>query len=214
MANVEEAFEREQPEGREEHEVNPVTTSVPGATILVTYSSKHGATGEIAERIADRLRSAGLEVEVRPIGSTGDLSTYAAFIVGSAVYFESWMKDAIAFVQRNQAMLSDRLVWLFSSGPLGASPTDDEGRDLREVAEPKQLAELREMIAPRDHRVFFGVLDPGTLGFSERALRKLPAGRTLLPEGDFRDWQEIEGWADGIADELVASRHAARQPVS
>ena len=188
--------------------------SAPGASVLVTYASKHGATGEIAERIVDRLRSTGLEVEVRPVSSAGDLSTYAAFIIGSAVYYESWMKDAIAFVQRNRAVLNDHPVWLFSSGPLGASPTDDEGRDLREVAQPKQLTELRDMIAPRDHRVFFGVLDLGTLGFSERALRKLPAGRALLPEGDFRDWQEIEGWADGIADELVASRHAARRQAS
>lgn len=194
--------------------MNVEAMSAPRASVLVTYASKHGATGEVAERIADRLRTAGLEVVVRPVASTGDLSSYAAFIVGSAVYYESWMKDAITFVQRNRTILNDHPVWLFSSGPLGASPTDDEGRDLRDVAEPKQLAELRDMIAPRDHRVFFGALDPGTLGFSERALRKLPAGRELLPEGDFRDWQEIEGWAARIADQLVASRHAARQPAS
>lgn len=26
-----------------------------------------------------------------------------------------------------------------------------------------------------------------------------------MPEGDFRDWNEIEGWANGIADALVQS---------
>ena len=38
-------------------------------------------------------------------------------------------------------------------------------------------------------------LDPTKLGFSERAIRKLPAARALLPEGDFRDWTEIDAWA-------------------
>lgn len=194
--------------------MHPGERSAPGTPVLVTHASKHGATVEIAERIAGRLRSAGLDVTVRPVSSAGDLSNYAAFIVGSAVYYDSWMKDAISFVQRNRAILQDHPVWLFSSGPLGTSTTDDEGRDLREVAQPRQVAELQDMVEPRDHRIFFGVLDPGTLGFSERALRKLPAGRALLPEGDFRDWQEIDDWADLIAAEIVAGWRAARQPVS
>jgi hypothetical protein len=25
----------------------------------------------------------------------------------------------------------------------------------------------------------------------------------MMPEGDFRDWTEIEGWARGIAEELT-----------
>jgi menaquinone-dependent protoporphyrinogen oxidase len=31
----------------------------------------------------------------------------------------------------------------------------------------------------------------------------MPAGRELLPEGDFRDWAEIESWAGEIARELA-----------
>lgn len=34
-------------------------------------------------------------------------------------------------------------------------------------------------------------------------IKALPAGRTLLPEGDFRAWAEIDTWADEIAHELA-----------
>lgn len=103
------------------------------------------------------------------------------------------------FVRRNRAVLADRPVWLFSSGPLGTEPTDAQGRDLTVVAVPKEIAEFTEAIHPRGHRVFFGVLDPSRLGLGERAIRKLPASRALLPEGDFRDWAHIEAWARDIA---------------
>lgn len=35
--------------------------------------------------------------------------------------------------------------------------------------------------------------------FQRLMIRKMPAGRALLPEGDFRDWNDIEASAIGIA---------------
>lgn len=170
---------------------------------LVVYASKHGATQGIAERIAAKLGEAGQKAEARPVGAVDHLSGYDAFVVGSAVYAAHWQKEASAFVQRNRTVLASRPVWLFSSGPLGTEATDAQGRDLTAAAEPKEIAEFEAAIGPKGHRVFFGALDPGKLGFSERAIRKLPAARTMLPEGDFRDWTEIDAWASGIAHELA-----------
>jgi len=124
-------------------------------------------------------------------------------VVGSAVYAAHWQKEALAFVRQNRAVLASRPVWLFSSGPLGTEATDAQGRDLTVAAEPKEIAEFEGAIGPKGHRVFFGALDPGKLGFSERAIRKLPAARTMLPEGDFRDWSEIDAWASDIAHDLA-----------
>ena len=53
---------------------------------------------------------------------------------------------------------------------------DAQGRDLLVVAEPKEIAEFREAINPRDHRVFFGAFDPKKLGFKDRTGRN-DAGR-------------------------------------
>jgi menaquinone-dependent protoporphyrinogen oxidase len=51
--------------------------------ILVGYASTHGATGEIAERIAEILTSAGQHAEARPVQQAGDLGGYEGFVVGT-----------------------------------------------------------------------------------------------------------------------------------
>ena len=62
----------------------------------------------------------------------------------------------------------------------------------------RQLEELRETLNPRDHRIFFGALDKEKLGFGERMIAKA----VKAPDGDFRDWDQIGAWAEGIAAEL------------
>lgn len=174
--------------------------------VLVAYSSRYGSTREIAERLADRIRSGGLDVKVEDVKAADELAGFDAFVIGSAVFMGHWRKEAVDFVRANQATLAGRPTWLFSSGPLGTDETDAQGHDVRTEAEPKEAAEFRASIRPRDHRVFFGVLNPGKLGFRDRAIRGLPAGRALLPEGDFRDWEEIDAWGREIASQLTPER--------
>ena len=172
-------------------------------SILVGCASKHGATGEIAERLAELLTLAGQPAEARPVRQAGDLGGYEGFVIGSAVYASHWLKDTTAFVMSNQELLAHRPVWLFSTGPLGTEATDTEGADPRLAAEPKEITGFREAVHPRDHHVFFGALNPGSLTFAEKTLRRLPAARAMMPEGDFRDWTEIDAWARSIAADLT-----------
>jgi menaquinone-dependent protoporphyrinogen oxidase len=172
-------------------------------SILVAFASKHGATQGIAERVGETLVASGQKVEVRPIKDVRNLADHDAFVIGGAAYMGAWIKEATEFVRRNRDVLVAHPVWLFSSGPLGSEPKDAQGRDLLEVSEPKELVSLRETIKPHSARVFFGALDPRKLGLSERLLRSLPAGRKLMPKGDFRGWQEIDAWAQSIAQELA-----------
>jgi len=159
-------------------------------TVLVAYASKHGATEEIARRIAKQLREKGTAAEARPVGEVKTLEDPDAVVLGSAVYVGSWMKEASAFAERHKEELSRIPVWLFSSGPTGTGPTDVGVSD-------KQLAALRE-IHPRDHRLFHGAMDPTKLGFLERKMVKA----VKAPVGDFRDWGEVRSWADEIARSL------------
>ena len=169
--------------------------------ILVAYASRYGATQGIAERIAMTLRQQALHVTLQAAQHAGGPAGYDAVVIGSAVYFFHWMKHATTFVRRNREALAKRPVWLFSSGPLGSKPEDAQGRDLRVLTEPKEIAEFRDAIRPRDHRVFFGAMDHSKLGFTHRLILKLPAnrGNAVFPEGDFRDWNDIETWASSIA---------------
>ncbi len=180
--------------------------------VLVVHASRYGATQGIAERIAATLHRHGLEITVEPV-EHADPEGYDAVVIGSAAYYFHWLKKSAEFVRRNRAVLADRPVWLFSSGPLGTDAKDAQGRDLRVVTEPKEIAEFRERIHPRDHRVFFGALDHSKLGFVHGLVLKMLAnhGNKGLPEGDFRDWTEIEAWACGIAQALIS---ADRTPLS
>lgn len=160
-------------------------------SVLVTYASKHGATQGIAERIAQTLRHEGSEVDLLPLDAVRDVSRYEAVVIGSAVYYGSWLKTALEFVRSQRAVLATRPVWLFSCGPLGSEVHDTE-------QQPKELGELQASVGPRDHRVFFGALDAHTLSFPERMVVKA----VRAPEGDFRDWNAIEAWATTIAMSL------------
>jgi len=171
-------------------------------TVVVVYASRYGSTQGIAEFIAGRLREHGLDAEARSVEANPDPGAFDAVVLGSAVYLGRWMKEAAEFGERHRAALASRPVWLFSSGPL----TLKEGVTVDDPdVVPTDIAALREAIHPRDHRVFFGALDPGKLGFAQRAMRHLPAARAVLPEGDFRDWDAIGAWADDIASGLRAS---------
>ena len=184
--------------------------SLHAMSVLVTYATKHGATHGIAERIATTLKQRGLEVELKSVGEVGDVAGYDAFVIGSAAYMFHWLNEATEFVRHHRSLLASRPVWLFSSGPLGTDEVDAEGKDVRASAEPKEFAEVRDALKPREARIFFGAYDPeaAPIGMMERLTRMMPASRDALPAGDFRDWAEIEQWADGIARELAATEAA------
>ena len=177
-------------------------------SVLVVYSSRYGATEGIAERVGHRLRSAGLRVDVEPARSAPGPEGYDAVVLGSAVYHGSWTRDALRYVRRHHAALSERPLWLFSSGPLGADSDDSFGRDKVVNSEPEQIYGYRGWLHARGDRVFFGALRPKSLRRSDRLLARLTAARAGWgeAEGDFRDWPAVDRWADALAAEISSDR--------
>jgi menaquinone-dependent protoporphyrinogen oxidase len=180
------------------------TQESTGMHVLIAYESRHGATRGIAERIAETLRGASLEAEARRVTEVKSIAAYDALVIGSAAYMFHWEKDASSFVRRHRAEIAAKPTWLFSSGPLGTEPLDEQGRDQKVTAIPKEIPQLVEDLGARDHRVFFGAYEPGRkpMGLAERFVNLMPAARDALPHGDFRDWPEIEAWAAEIASQL------------
>lgn len=115
---------------------------------------------------------------------------FNAAVLGSAVYAGHWMREAKDLIERVQAGLVAIPVWTFSSGPLGDPPKPDE--------DPVDVADVLSACNTDQHMVFAGKLETATLGFGERALVKA----LRAPTGDFRDWDAIEPWAEGIATSL------------
>lgn len=178
--------------------------------ILVAYATRHGSTAGIAERIAAGLRTAGLTATVSHVEDVREVTPYNAVVLGGATYMFHWLKDATRFAKHHQTELRKRPVWLFSSGPLGTDLVDDEGHDVLTASRPREFDELATVLQPRGERIFFGAHDPDAppVGLGERVVRHLPAAKTAIPAGDFRDWAAIDAWATEIAQELGAEASA------
>jgi menaquinone-dependent protoporphyrinogen oxidase len=176
--------------------------------VLVAYASRYGSTKAIAEFMASRLTDDGVPAAAVSVEEQPDLAQFDAFVVGSAVYMGHWLKPALRFVRDGSEVLAKKPTWLFSSGPLGPASTKAHEETGAGSADPAELGEMRDAIQPRAHEVFDGALSPGRLSIGHRAIRLLPAGRALLPDGDFRQWPGIEAWVDDIAREL---KHSAAQ---
>lgn len=163
--------------------------------VLVAYGTKYGATAEIAEKMGEVLRDAGLETDVRSADSVSDLSSYCAVVLGSAVYIGRWRKEAVKFVKEQEEELAQRSVWIFSSGPTGEGDPVElvQGWKL-----PGDLQPIIDRIRPRDIVVFHGAVEPSKLNPLERWV----LGRVKTPVGDFRDWGAIGAWAKTIAEAL------------
>ena len=169
--------------------------------VLVAAASRHGSTAEIAQALAEELRSQGFAVTVVPPDEVGELAGFDAVVLGSAVYAGHWLEPAVRLARRVGTELPRHPVWLFSSGPVG-----DPSRKIvqRMGADPIELPRVRRETGAREHRVFAGKLDRKALGGVQRAALWL--FRDI--EGDFRDWQAIRDWAASIADRLKAASAA------
>jgi len=174
--------------------------------VLVTAASRHGATAELATEIGARLRETrasersadtSIEVDVRPVDAVEGIDGYDAVVLGSAVYLGQWLDAARDWAAAHAEELSQRPVWLFSSGPVGAPLKPDESHVV-------DISSIAAALSPVEHRVFPGKIDRLELGFAERAVVRA----LRVPEGDFRDWVAVRDWAAQIAEHLSARESA------
>jgi menaquinone-dependent protoporphyrinogen oxidase len=185
-------------------------------SVQVVYASRHGGSAGIAERIGDVLRATGIDAVVANAINEPDPAGFDAYVIGSGVYIGQWLKEGLEYLNRCQATIAAKPVWLFSSGPLPhSSKTNKEEDPITQALGPedgpgsggrKKVAALEAIIHPRDHRVFPGAFDPNDppKSMGERLVRMMPAAKKVLPSGDYRDWDAIDAWAREIAAALAA----------
>ena len=176
-----------------------VSVILGGMKILLTSSSKHGSTDEVAAVIAERLRAAHIDVETKRPEDVDSVDEYDAFVLGSAVYMTTWMPEAVDFTTRFRDTLRARPVWAFSVGLAGLP----KGK----VSDPMRIGPVLLAIDPEDHMTFAGCFDPSRLSLRERSIARL-GGAT---EGDYRDWDEVRQWADAIATSLYDDTLTSRR---
>ena len=157
--------------------------------VLVTYASKCGSTGGVADAIGKELCGKGLAADVALIRNAGDLGSYQGVVVGSAIYMGKWMPEATDFVKKNRDILGRIPVAYFLVCITLAQPTEENRAKVLSYMEPimKAVPEIR----PLGIGTFAGALDYNKLSWLNKQILKAKGA----PEGDFRDWNSIRTWA-------------------
>jgi menaquinone-dependent protoporphyrinogen oxidase len=165
-----------------------------GNKILVSYASQCGSTGEVAQAIGRTLCAAGAAVDVRRAQGVNDVSAYRAVIVGSAVYMRRLMPEAVTFVEANRTALSQVPVAYFVVCGTLKEDTDETHRQAAAFLDP-----LRQTVPPVSEGLFGGVMDYAKVSLLQQLIiRVMGEG-----EGDFRNWDAIGAWAEGLPSVMM-----------
>ena len=185
--------------GMREPEVEYVESSCGGDMenrILVAYASKCGSTGGVADAIGQVLCEQGAAVDVRHVRDVTDVTPYQALVVGSAVRAGRWLPEATKFVEAHATALDGRPVAYFAVCLTMVEDTDENRREASGYLDP-----VREVRQPVDVGLFAGALDSSKLNLPARLIMKAMKAE----EGDFRNWEDIHGWAVNLHPLLVGA---------
>ena len=171
-------------------------------TILVTFASRSGSTVGIAEAIGETLRKQGIAVDVRTMSEVEEVSTYQAVVLGSAIRQEKWLPEAMQFIQKHQVDLKQKPVATFLV--CMALATKDTTRYESGLQSAKSwMRPVREIVNPVNEGYFAGALNLSKI--KELHFRIVLSALVMLglfPQGDHRDWDAINQWADGLPAQL------------
>ena len=167
--------------------------------ILVTFASRAGSTEEVAVAISKILADNGSTVDVLPVQEVGSLKPYQVIVAGSAIQNRQWLPEAYDFVEKHQIELSEKPFVMFSVCMTLAMRDGEKYRP--QIAE--WLEPIRSLAIPINEGLFAGVLDISKIpGFSDRLKFRLSVAFGVWSEGDHRDWEAINAWANDLSSQL------------
>lgn len=185
--------------------------------ILITYATTHGQTAKIAERMAERMRLQGADVEVaklRWLAAGPDASAFDAVVVGDRVHGDRYHDRVTQFVRRHLNALRARPSAFFSVSLLQLSK--DAAQRAKTLALPGHtLAKLGWK--PDRIEVIAGALTwsrYGLLGrLIMRAIWKNAMGQLDTTHDQvFTDWAQVDGFADAFVRFAELRRRGALAP--
>jgi menaquinone-dependent protoporphyrinogen oxidase len=165
-----------------------------GNKVLISYASQCGSTGEVAQAVGDVLCAAGATVDVLQAEDVTDVRGYRAVVVGSAVYMRRLMPEAVAFVEANRQALGQVSVAYFVVCGTLKEDTEENRRQAAAFLDP-----LRQIVPSVDEGLFAGVMDYSKMSFLQQIIMRVMGG----VEGDYRDWEAIQGWATELSATML-----------
>jgi len=160
--------------------------------VLISYASRCGSTGGVAEAMGQVLCGMGASADIRFVGNVNDLSPYHAVIVGSAIRRGKWLPEAVGFVKDNQDILG-RLPTAYFVVCLTMKENTVENRStVMTYLDP--VRKEAPKIQPVAVGLFPGAVDFSTLSFVDKTILKAKG----VSEGDYRDWSAVKAWASAV----------------
>ena len=161
--------------------------------ILIVYASKCGSTAEVAQALCQDLLHSGAAVEVLPVREVRSLKGVDAVVIGTAIRMGKPLGEANRFVNQFKADLKQIPTAVFSVGVAMNEDTPAARTEAAGYIAPL-VANLSKNAATA---TFGGKLDYKTLPALFRFMfSKDTSGK--LHEGDWRNWDAIDAWADTL----------------
>jgi menaquinone-dependent protoporphyrinogen IX oxidase len=199
------------------------TDVATGGRALLVYATKHGSTREVADVVAEELRAAFAQVDVREAAVAPAPHGYDAVVVGGPMIM-GWQRDAERYVKAHREQLAGVPFAVFVTA---ASLTEDGmdavrgvpvAKDPWLVKKPRSADKLtrKERYAlpshylgdifkacgparPRTAALFAGSLDLTTMNIFEKLFVLVIIGAT---PGDGRHWDFVREWSSQTAQAL------------
>lgn len=210
-------------DAREGPETSGATATAAGGRALLVYATRHGSTRDVAEAVAEELRTHFAEVEVREARSAPPPTGYDAVVVGGPMIM-GWHREAEKYLKRHCGRLADVPFALFVTA---ASLTEDGmdtvqgvpvAKDPWLVKRPRNADRLRRKeryalpshyvgdilkacrpATPRTVALFAGSLDLTAMNILEKLFVLVVVGAT---PGDGRHFDFIKEWAAAAGERL------------
>ncbi len=159
--------------------------------VLVVHASKYGSVEDVAKYVAAIVRDQGATCDLVAARDAADLEGYDLIVLGTGLYMGRPHRDARHFLHDHHAALAHQPFAVFALGPL--SSEQEEKDKVRPQLE--HALEHYPELEPAALAIFGGVIDHEKLSF--------PFNH--MPEGDYRDWDEIRSFALALPVDVRAT---------